>query len=219
MKWAIDCFIVRCSDILLTINFADKIKTMLNKKALQFGLVLGGISILLSVIIYFLFVGFQTNWKLAFSLGIIGGLVGLGFKIFFSIRLKKASGLELITYWQAFFAIVIISVVSGIISSGYEITANHINPNLLENVHNATIQTTTSSMEYFGAPQEKIDAKIDEMIQGFEEEKNISLFGILKGILKSLVWYAIFGFIMAIFVRKTPPLFPESGVQQPAQNP
>lgn len=214
MKWAIDCFIVRCSDILLTINFANKIKTMLNKKALQFGLILGGIIIILSLLIYFMGVEIMTNWWL----GIGFGLLILGLYIFFSLSLKKTSSLEKISYWQAFFAIMIMSVIAGVMNSGYQRTINYLDPHLMENIENATIQKTTAWMEKFKAPQDKIDQTIDDMQAKFEAAKNITIVGMIKDIFFTLLWYSVFGFIMAIFVRKTPPLFPESGVQQPAQN-
>ena len=185
---------------------------MLNKKALQLGLMLGGISILLSILLYLMGVGIMTNWYV----GIAFGLVILALYIIFSLRLKKTPGLDHISYWQAFFAIVIMVVIPGILNAGYQRTINYLDPHLMENIENATIQKTTSFMESFGAPQDKIDKTIDDMQAKFEEAKNVTPAGMVKDICKSLAMYAVFGFIMAIFVRKSPPVFPESGNQQPA---
>lgn len=187
---------------------------MLNKKALQFGLMLGGLSILLSLLIYFMGVEVITNWWVGISLG----LVILGLSIFFSLRLKKISGLERISYWQAFFAIIIMSVIAGILNAGYQRAINYLDPHLLENIENASIQKTTAMMEKFGTPQERIDQTIDDMQIRFEEAKNVTVAAMAKTILFTLLWYAVFGFIMAIFVRKIPPLFSENGDQSPAQN-
>jgi len=181
---------------------------MLNKKALQFGLMLGGISILLFVLIYLMGIEFMTNWWLGIGLG----LMILGLYIFFSLRLKNTSGIDQISYWQAFLAILIMSAITGLMNAGYQRTINYLDPHLMENIQNATIQKTSAMMEKFGAPQEKIDQTIDNMQEKFEDAKNVTVAGMVKDTLFTLLWYSVFGLIMAIFVRKTPPLFPESGV-------
>ena len=194
------------------LTLPSKLKTMLNKKAFQFGLMLGGISILLSVILYCMGVEVMTNWWVGIGLG----LIILGLYIFFALRLKKASGLEVITYWQAFFAVVIISVIAGLLNALYQRAINMLDPHLMENIQNATIQKTTSFMEKFGAPQEKIDQTVDDMMAKFEEAKSVTFASMAKSICYSLLGYAVFAFIMAIFVRKSPPVFPESETQQAA---
>ncbi|MFI5164220.1 MAG: DUF4199 domain-containing protein [Bacteroidia bacterium] len=186
---------------------------MLNKKALQHGLMLGGSGIVLSLIIYFMGVEVMTNWWVGIGLLV----VILGLYIFFSLRLKKASGLERISYWQAFFAIMIMSVIAGLLNAGYQRTINYLDPHLIENIENATIQKTTAFMEKFGAPQEKIDQTIDDMQVKFEQAKNITFMGVVKDMLIALFTYSVFAFIMAIFVRRSPPVFPEGGNQQAAQ--
>src|ERR1051326_5369858 len=119
---------------------------MLNKKAIQFGFMLGGASILLSLLVYFMGVEIMTNWGVSIALG----LSILGLYIFFSLRLKKVSGLERISYWQAFFALLIMSVNSGLLNAAYQRTMNYLDPHLIENIQNATIQKTVAMMEKFG---------------------------------------------------------------------
>ena len=184
---------------------------MLNKQAFQFGLMLGGIGIVLSLIIYFMGVGVMVNWGVAIGLG----LAILGLYIFFALRLKKTPGLDTITYWQAFFALMIMAILGGILNSGYQHTINYFDPHLIENIQTATMQKTISFMEGMGAPQEKIDQAIDDMNAKFEEAKNVTVGGMVKSICYSLIWYAVFAFIMAIFVRKSLRVFPGSETQQP----
>lgn len=179
---------------------------MLNKKAVQLGLMLGGAIVLISLIVYFMGVEIMTNWWVAITLGVLS----LALQVFFSLRLKKTPGVEVITYWQAFFAILIISLVSGALYFGYERTINFLDPHLIENIQNATIQKTVAFMERFDTPQEKIDQTIDDMMQKFEEAKNATVAGMLKQFCMSLAWYAVIAFILAIFVRKSPPVFPKT---------
>lgn len=184
---------------------------MLNKKALQLGLVLGGLSILIYLLIYFMGVEAMSTWWVF----VTAWLVVLAVKIFFSLRLKKTPGVERISYWQAFFAVIIIFVVSGILTFGYERTVNYLDPHLMENIQNASIVKTIAMMEGFGAPQEKIDQTIDDMMERFEDAKNVTFTGMVKDMSLALALYAAIAFIMAIFVRKSPSLFPESSSQQP----
>ena len=82
-----------------------------------------------------------------------------------------------------------------------------IDPEYNENLKNATIKNTIEFMENVGAPQEQIDETIDGMLVSFERQQDFSLTQFLLGIGYSFIWFAVFAFIMAIWVRKKVPIF------------
>ncbi|MEW6470073.1 MAG: DUF4199 domain-containing protein [Bacteroidota bacterium] len=176
----------------------------LYKKALETGVILALAGIAFFVLLYVLGVEYTAKWWV----GILIFVIMITLDVLLALRMKKKSGMQVITYWQAFFAVVIMMAVGTVLSSGFQtLMTRVIDPDYQENMKNAVIKNTVEFMENMGVPQEEIDKTIDDMIKGFDEQRDLTPAAVLKGIFFSLIWFAVFGFIMAIFVRKKPPLF------------
>jgi len=185
-------------------NEPDVPVSKLYKTALESGVLLALIGIGLFVLLYLIGVEFITKWWV----GILILLVMLVIDVFLALRIKKKSGMKVISYWQAFFAVVIMMAVGAYVSSGFQyLMTKVIDPEYNENLKNATIKNTIEFMENVGAPQDQIDETIDGMLVSFESQQNFSVTQFLLGIVYSFIWFAVFAFIMAIWVRKKVPIF------------
>lgn len=176
----------------------------LYKKAAEIGIICGFAGIAIGVLVYLAGVETTAKWWM----GILIFVAMIVLYVLFALQIKKKAGMKVISYWQAFFAVMILMAVSSVMYNGFNLLLTRvIDKDYNENMKNAVIQNTAQFMQDMGTPQEQIDQTIDEMIKGFDEQKNVTPKGIIVGLIYSIIWFAVFSFIMAIFVRKKQPVF------------
>ena len=180
---------------------------ILNKKLLEFGVLLGLISIGIGVLYYSLGIEFMIKWWV----GLINLAVSIFLICFFALRYRKSIG-GYMNYWNAFFALVIILTISGVISTIYNMILFHvIDPELPVKMHDAILQTTVQWMEDFKVPQSEIDKVIDKMQS---QQNQYSVGRQLIGIIWVILGSAIISFIIAAFVKKSRPIMDETPLDQ-----
>ena len=184
---------------------------ILNKKAAEFGVITGLCSIAYSTISYFVGMEYMISWTSI----IISLLLFLTLDIVLTLRLKKLP-LESITYGQAFAGVIIYMGVAGLLNTVFGVILfKVIDTDLPLKTHDASVQFTMNFMQSMGAPQEKIDEAIDNMKFNPDDYTYIKM---LIGYLTRYIYYAIFALIMAIFIKRSPPLFDARPLDQTISN-
>lgn len=159
-----------------------------SKITLHFGVILGIISILISVIIYALGMQYDQDWKTG-TIGIIAMVV----IIFLGIKKLKEFNDGYLTLGQALKTGVGIALIGSIISVTYSlIFMNFIEPDFLENM---LAKTEVQMIEKFpNFSDEQIDQQID-MMRKFSTPAISSAFGLIGNLFFGFVISLISGFI------------------------
>jgi len=173
--------------------------------AKNYGLMAGGITVIVSLLLYMVGPDKLTSWGSFMPL-----LIFLGFMIYGGITYRKEIGnfLNFKDALQLTFSIWGIAAL--LISIFTYILYNWIDPELSTIVKEHAIEQTVSMMETFGAPEDAIDEAVSN-IEGQDMEQTIG------NVALGYVYYCIFGLfislIVAAFIRRSKPPFPESSVQ------
>lgn len=168
----------------------ELIKTKGINFGLVFGLFLSSITLYAYVIDLSLFVSY---WAL--GLVIVGYLVN-GFWVIGSLK-KEQEGF--VTFKEGFSALFLSNAIGLLISTIISILIFIvIDPELQVIVKDLTIEKTTTMMENFGAPSEKITETIDKI----KEQDNYSIVSQIKGYFMSLAVFSVFGLLIALIVKK-----------------
>ena len=173
----------------------------MNKHAIRSGIIIGVVSILLSLIIYLIDPTlFASLWVL-----FIFFIVSIGLIIYFGIQHRNEEG-GYLTFGKSWMYSFQAFIVAGIVSSIFRILLfNVIDPELVEIVTDTSIENTESMMRSFGAPAEQIDETIERTRT--ETPKGLTPVGILKGFLWGIIFYAIFALITGVIIKKKEPEF------------
>jgi len=166
------------------------------QNALRMGVILGVVSIILSLIFYLIDPALFAKWWLNLSilLGVIIAVVVIG------INYRKSIG-GFMSFGDAFKHGFIILLTFGVLSGAFTILLFQvIDPDLKTVVIDASIEQTTAMMENFGAPEDSIEEALEEAEVSMEE--SFSLIGQLKGQLWAIIFYAVLSLITGLIVRK-----------------
>ncbi|MCY1719138.1 DUF4199 domain-containing protein [Prolixibacteraceae bacterium Z1-6] len=162
----------------------------LMKSSLTYGIYLGIVSILLSVVIYVLGYSFEKWVAYAAYPVIIAGVV------LAQLSYRKTLGGEM-TYGQAFGVGVMTVIFSSVLSSVYTyLLYAVIDPSLIDQLRLATEQQI---VEQGKVPEEQLDAVVNMMTK-FQKPAIMAVLGIFGGALIGLV----ISLITAIFTKKNP---------------
>ena len=171
----------------------------LRSSATQYGLYIGLILSGFTIIAYAVNLELLTKWWLNTILFIVILIIGI-----VSILKSKQLLEGFISFKQAFTAWFTTIVVGVLISTAVNILLfNVIDPSAAEAVKQATIETSVSMMENFGAPQSEIEKAIVVM----EEQNQFAVGSLLKSVAWQLLFYAIIGLIVAAVMKKNNPEF------------
>lgn len=170
-------------------------------KAINFGLIGGIISIILSLISYFMGTQLVTN----FWMGIIFGLASLGVVITLLAMspnaFKKANG-GFATFQEAFRESFITAVTISVIGLIFGfIFFTVIDPGYGDEMNELIKETTVERMEKWGAE----DAQIEKQIAKMEKNDRFSIPGMLKSTMFGLIFYGVISLIIAAIVKKKKP--------------
>lgn len=169
------------------------------QNAIRWGLIMGGVSIALTAILYAVDYTILANWK--FGIGILVLLVAV--IIYAGIDFRKQSGGTL-AYGKAFQHAFITLAISGIVSTAFMILLyTVIDTDLPQKLVDTSIEQTRAMMEGFGMPEDKLDEAMEDARK--RSEGQFSAMGALSGYGFSLIFYAIVAAITSFVVRKNPP--------------
>ncbi len=163
--------------------------------AINYGLYLGAILSIISVIIYAVNLDLFTEWWLGiilFVLVVVYGVVS---------ALKSRKILDgLISFKQAFASYFITIAVGTLIATVIGIAIfTFIDPEAATYLNEQILILTKQTMERFGAPQEVIQAAIEEA----STKNNFSLAMQSQAFIFRLAFYALIGLIVALIVKKS----------------
>ena len=136
-----------------------------NEEWLKGGLILAGVSILLTMLTYVIDVSLMVEWWF----GIVSLLISMGLLIYLGINYRNDIG-GILSYGDAFkfsFLVFFVSYVVGIIFQIALYTV--IDPELPEIMKQLTVEKTVEMMEGFGLSDEALDAAIIGVEDGIDE--------------------------------------------------
>jgi len=171
-----------------------------NEEWLKGGLILAGVSILLTMLTYVIDVSLMVEWWF----GIVSILISMGLLIYLGINYRNDIG-GILSYGDAFkfsFLVFFVSYVVGIIFQIALYTV--IDPELPETMKQLTVEKTVEMMEGFGMSDEALDAAIIGVEDGIDEAT--TPMGMIKSAPLGIFFLLFFSAISAIFIKRNPPV-------------
>jgi len=172
-------------------------ETSTKSSAINYGLYLGGILALITLLGYALYIDLLTKWWL----GIILFVVIIIFGIISAIKSKKMQN-GIISFKEAFSSYFITVAIGIIISMLISIILfNYVDPEAAITLKEKTIEATIQLMRNFNAPEEAVEQTLEQM----EAQKNqFSILPQLQSNAIFLVIQALIGLIIALIVKRNP---------------
>ena len=171
-----------------------------NEEWLKGGLILAGVSILLTMLTYVIDVSLMVEWWF----GVVSLLISMGLLIYLGINYRNDIG-GILSYGDAFkfsFLVFFVSYVVGIIFQIALYTV--IDPELPEIMKQLTVEKTVEMMEGFGLADEALDAAIIGVEDGIDEAT--TPMGMIKSAPLGIFFLLFFSAISAIFIKRNPPV-------------
>ena len=163
--------------------------------AINYGVYLGAITSLITIIIY----GVDIDLFTAPWLGIVLFIIVVAFGAVSALNSRKLLG-GFISFKQAFSSYFITIAVGTLMSSIVLIVIfTYIDPEAAIYLNEQVLIFTKETMERIGLPQEAIIAAIEEA----SEKDNFSLGAQTQAFVFRLVFYAVIGLIVGLIVKKT----------------
>lgn len=172
-------------------------KASVKKVAINYGLVLGGIISLITVLFYVFSIETLTKWWLGIIMFFVALILGI-----VSVAKSKSILQGFISFKQAFtsyFITILIGLFMAIVTS--ILIFNLIDPDSAQFLNEKIIENTVGMMESFGTPESEINKVVEEM----EGKNNYSVGSQLQGFIFQLLFYSLFGLLIALIMRKKDP--------------
>jgi len=167
---------------------------------LRWGVIVGVVSILMSVALYAINYTLMVQLKFLF----VSLLIYFGFAIYAGIDYRKAVG-GYLAYGKAWQHAMVIFAVSALISTLFGVLLyNVIDPELPEKLTNAAIENQREMMTNFGAPEDAIDKALEDARKSTADQ--FTPFGMVKGYGIILVVSAFMALLTSLAVRKNEPV-------------
>ncbi len=174
-------------------------KPSLVQHAAKWGAIIGGASIILTLLIYIIDYTLLADWKMLILL-----LVFLGFVIYAGINYRNQNG-GYLSYGKAFQHSFITFAVLGILSTAFTlILYTAIDTELPAKLTEVSIENAQKMMERFGMPEDQMDKALEDARARSADQ--FSAVGLVKGYAFGLIFYAVLSLIGALFVRKNEPV-------------
>lgn len=166
---------------------------VIKKNGINYGIVLGTISILITASIYAIDLKLFTNMWIGIASIVLFLIIGV---VLVSKTKKQLGGY--ITFKEAFTVYFIAGAIGATMSVLFNILLfNVIDPEAKATVNEHAIEYAVQMMKKFNTPTEAITKAVKEM----QENDNYSVPNLLKGLAFSYVFSAIFGAILALIFR------------------
>jgi hypothetical protein len=167
------------------------------KYFLQHGLIYATISVIVTVLLYLAGPQFFSNNMFIFGALLL--LLAITYPIVIVYKFRKQND-NYITFREAFLITFCTLGIAGFVTLIFGIILyNLIDPDYPKVLTEKITEKTVTMMQNFGAPQDKIDEQVAKMSQ----DNKFSVPGQLKSFLFSIVFYALFGLIIAAIFKKT----------------
>jgi uncharacterized membrane protein len=169
----------------------------IKQSSIQYGLILGGILSLLTILMYSLNQELFLKWWI----GIITILIVIGTGIVATAKAKAILG-GFMSFKEAFSAYFITVAIGLLISTAVGILIfTVVDPDLASYLNEQAVEMTREFMEKFGTPEADMEAALDEM----RNTDNFAVGNQLKSYAFGLVFQAVIGLLIGlIFKRKDP---------------
>jgi len=179
-------------------------KQLLYNLSFRNGLILGGISTLLTLVFFFINPVIQyTN----FLVPLLLLTITIALVVILAIDVRKKLG-GFWSFGQAFLSLFITSVCVTIISLVLNFIIIKLDPTLPQTINDAMADSMAQRLGKMGMDQTQIDNTTKMFTDGeFIAKLQPTLFNELKGLGSALAIYVIIDLIIAAFVKKNPPLF------------
>ena len=172
-----------------------------NEEWLKGGLILAGVSILLTMLTYVIDVSLMVEWWF----GIVSLLISMGLLIYLGINYRNDIG-GILSYGGAFKFSFLVFLVSYFIGIIFQIALyTIIDPELPEVIKQLTIEKTIETMEAWGMSDEAVvDAAIIGVVEGIDEAT--TTMGMIKSSPWGILFLLLFSAIATIFIKRNPPV-------------
>jgi len=179
-------------------------KQLLYNLSFRNGLIIGGISALLTIIFFFINPLIQyTN----FVVPILSLVIVIALLVILAIDIRKRIG-GFWSFGQAFLSLFIMSVCLVVIGLVLNFIIIKLNPTLPQRINDALSDVTSQRLEKLGMDQTQIDNTTKMYTDGeFIAKLEPSIVNELVGLGGGLAFYAVISLIVAACVKKTAPLF------------
>ena len=175
-------------------------KQSLFSHALRWALICAGVSIFLTILMYVIDYTLMVQLKVLF----IMLAIYLGIVIYAGIDYRKSIG-GYIPFGKAFQHGFIILALSGLVSTLFSILLyTVIDPDLPQNLIDASMENTRAMMEQFGAPADSMDEGLEKARADIEAR--FTVVGLLKGYITIAIASAVMALITALVVKKSEPV-------------
>lgn len=169
---------------------------IIKKNGINFGIITGVISILITGFIYLVDIKLFTAWWI----GIVSIIIYLAIGIYLLIKTRKELG-GVFSFKDAFTTYFISAVIGIAISVAFNILLfNYIDPSLKDSVQELSIESAVNMMKKFGTPTSEIKKAVEKM----SESNQFETFNQLKGAAFSIIFSSIFGLILAAIFKSKP---------------
>lgn len=168
--------------------------------ALKWALILGGVSIANTILLY------AVDYTLMVLLKtlLVSLLVYFGLAIYAGINYRNSIG-GFLPYGKAFQHGLMVLAISGLVSTIFSLLLyTVIDPELPQKLTDASIENTREIMQNFNAPEDAIDKALDDAKKRGSDQFSVK--GLATGYLTIIVFSAIMALISAIFVKKNQPV-------------
>jgi len=179
--------------------------SLLNKLSIRNGLILAGISAVITIILYIINPLMQyTN----FVVPILTIVIIIALFVILGIDIRRNLG----GYWsfgQAFISLLIMSVIVLVVGILINfVIFKFVDPTMPTKVNDALLNVTTQRLEKMGMEQDKIDEATKPFTDGETIAKmQPTLVNELKAFGWALLFYAVLDLIIAACIKKNPPMF------------
>jgi hypothetical protein len=168
--------------------------------AVKHGLIVGVITILLTIIAYSASVSFMASIKFLGSVF----FVYIGYVIYAGITYRNRTG-GYISYGSAFIHGFIILAVAGLVNFLFSIILhNVIDPGLSARLTEAILANTEDTMRNFGVPEDSIDETLSDLRRDLPE--GFTMTGRILNYFQGLIWYGVIVLITSLIVKKNEPV-------------
>lgn len=173
----------------------------MNKESIKSGLLLGAISIAITMLVYVIDTELMVKWWF--------GLLSLGLSIFlvsyFGIKYRNEETDGFLSFGKAYVYSFTVIVVSAIVSTLFTfLLYSVIDPELPQTLSDASYEQSLEMMRSFGADPDSIDDEtLDKMRE--QSDKQFSIPGLAKGFIWVIVGCAIISLITGAIIKKKEP--------------
>jgi hypothetical protein len=183
------------------------LENQIRRKSLIKGLYLGAILLVLSILSYYLIISMPDKaWLIVFSPIIFSVFIPILIVLLLCFNLRKNIG----GYWtlrQAVTGIFIMFVISYVVQVvGRDVVfARLIEPDMVNKTQIAMSKATTVMLQKSGASQATINEKQADIQKQLDDQKNITIGGIIQGYVITIIFLFVFAVIFGALLRRNPP--------------